>query len=192
MRSLKFYLASRFSRREELRGYMKDIESRGHEVTSRWLRANHESSGHSDADNARFATEDVEDILAADVFVHFTEEPLYFNLPPWKPLKASPPGCGVWTASTGGRHREAGIVLGARYAAGQYRRFFIVGPPENVFDFLPAVDEVFPTWEEFLQHLDLVDRAASAHYYAKTPVGKHPWRRHQLEPAYIYSPGRIQ
>lgn len=191
MRALKFYLASRFSRREELRGYAADIEQRNHEVTSRWLKTNHESTGHSDLDNARFATEDVEDILSADVLVHFTETPLDFEIGAWKQLEASQPGCKVWTAGTGGRHREAGIVLGARYAAGQYRRLFIVGPKENVFDHLAAVDDRFESWEEFLAKLDLVDRVACVDYYSKVPIGQHPWHRQQLEPTYLYPIGRM-
>lgn len=69
----KFHLASRFGRREELRGYMADLEQRGHEVTSRWIKNDHESTTRADQENAQFATEDVEDVHVIGVLAHSVE-----------------------------------------------------------------------------------------------------------------------
>jgi len=41
---MKIYLASRYSRREELCGYRTQLESMGVEVTSRWLNGAHQIS----------------------------------------------------------------------------------------------------------------------------------------------------
>ena len=63
----------------------------------------------------KFATDDLEDVLAAEVLMAFTEEPRSGN-------------------SRGGRHVELGIALGT----GRHR-IVIVGPRENVFCWLPQV-----------------------------------------------------
>ena len=127
---MKVYLASRYSRREELNVYRADLEQRGLTVTSRWLAGDHQisDSGLSEqakeADRIRFATEDWEDLLQAELCISFTEEPRSSN-------------------SRGGRHVEFGAAL----AAGQ--RCVVIGPRENVFHCLPWV-EVFASWSEFL------------------------------------------
>lgn len=144
----RFYLAARYSRREELLGVRDVIEGLGGVVTSRWLNGNHQLDDHGvpigedgealveqHADEypgearhraaklrERFAVEDVEDVRLADVLIAFTEEP-----------RAS--------ASRGGRHVELGLGL----AWG--KRVIVVGPRENVFCWLPEVEH-FPSWAD--------------------------------------------
>jgi len=143
-----FYLAARYSRREELCAYRSDLEARGHVAPARWLAGGHqvhgleaaravEADGPVPADQALVvATDDIEDLLASDVLVAFTEQPR-------TPL-----------ASRGGRHTEFGIALGLRRAGVSNRPIFVVGPIENVFHALPEVDGRFDDWAEFLAFLD--------------------------------------
>lgn len=138
------YLAARYSRREELCGYRADLESRGLTVTSNWLdgprqraiagqvlgerdEAIIESGGDSleSVELRRMcAQQDVQDVVAADTFVTWTE------LPDAK-------------AGRGGRHVEFGMALALS------RRIIVIGPVENVFHALPEVERV-GSWEEAL------------------------------------------
>lgn len=114
---MKFYLAARYSRRRELVEYREFIESEGGEVTSRWLHGNHQIADGDEANKSAaqtFAVEDVDDVLAADYVIAFTEQPRATN-------------------SRGGRHVELGLALGAG------KKVVIVGPRENVFTWLPGV-----------------------------------------------------
>ena len=126
---MKIYLASRYSRREELCRYRSDIIFTGHEVTSRWLDGNHQISDDglsalaAKAERVRFATKDWHDLMAADWCISFTEAPRSSN-------------------SRGGRHVE----FGAAMAKGLH--CVVIGPRENVFHCLPEV-ECFDSWEEF-------------------------------------------
>lgn len=124
---MKVYLASRYSRHVEMQGYRDELAEHGIEVTSRWINGGHEWVNVPDEDmpvsvGEDFAIEDLEDLIAADVVVNFTEPP-----------KASP--------SRGGRHVEFG------YALGQGMEIVVVGHRENVFHCLAQV--VFcETWDE--------------------------------------------
>lgn len=149
-----FYLAARYSRRLELCDYRSDLETRGHEVPARWLMGEHqvhgleaaaivEADGPVPSDQGRlFAQDDMEDLLASDALVAFTE-------PPRTPL-----------GSRGGRHVEFGVALGLRYLGHSDRRLYIVGPSENVFYCLDDVDGRFHTWQDFLKRLDAGDLEA--------------------------------
>ena len=122
----RIYLAGRYSRREELCEVRDYLTARDHQVVARWLDGNHQlvergiSTEAGDAERARFAREDWEDMAAADWVISFTESP-----------RAAP--------SRGGRHVEFGGALALR------KRCIIVGPRENVFHHLPQV-EWFPDW----------------------------------------------
>jgi nucleoside 2-deoxyribosyltransferase len=116
---VKVYLAARFSRLPELLGYKAELEAAGIAVTSRWLLGGHEWVGTADEDipvehNAKFAAEDIEDLMAADVVVCFTEPP-----------RSGP--------ARGGRHVEFG------YALAMNKQVLCVGHRENVFYCLPQV-----------------------------------------------------
>jgi len=146
---MKFYLAARYSRRMEMNRYRFDLERQGHEVTGRWLNGMHqvgddgtplgdsgeqlvESGDASAAEKLRvkFAQDDIEDVMAADVVIVFTEEPR------------------VSGASRGGRHVEFGLALA-------WQKWVVtVGPRENIFTWLPYVTN-FPSWADYLDHTDL-------------------------------------
>lgn len=107
---MKFYLASRYGRRLELRAYAERLRAIGHEVTSRWLGGEHEAFDASPTREQMmdWSEDDIADIRDADVFVAFTEHP------------DSPFG-------RGGRHVEAGHAM----ALG--KEICVVGPVENIF-----------------------------------------------------------
>lgn len=166
---LTFYLAGRYSRREELCICKADLERQGHRVPARWLKGEHqvhgveaarlvEADGPVPVDQAvLFAEDDVEDLLASDVLVNFTEEPRS-------------------GASRGGRHVEYGIVLGQRRAGTGRHRIYVIGPLENVFHALPEIDGRFDDWDGFLAFLDRggVDSQAPADLGS---VGAAGWSR---------------
>jgi len=130
---VKVYLASRFSRREELAEYAAQLEAAGIEVTSRWLKGGHQISDDQLNDGAaelalgaRYAMEDTLDLAAADCCVFFSEEPRS-------------------TSSRGGRHVEYGITLMGNIIGERKRRILLVGPRENVFMFIPASSSSHPS-----------------------------------------------
>jgi len=135
----RFYLAARYSRREELLGVREFIEAIGGDVTSRWLRGNHytddegtpvDEDGHALTNEPataasmreRFAAENLLDIRMCDTIVVFTESPRS-------------------TRTRGGRHVELGIALGFN------KHIMVVGPRENIFCWLPEI-EYYPYWSE--------------------------------------------
>jgi len=142
----KVYLAARYSRREEIAKYKKDLEFQGYEVTSRWLLGDHQidASGKPISDTgenlvengegeeaaklrAHFAIEDVEDVRAADTIILFTEEPYSI-------------------ASRGGRHVEFGIAIE------RGMNLIVIGPYEHVFTWLPGVEQ-YDDWAAFQDSL---------------------------------------
>lgn len=130
-----FYLASRYDQRLEMLAHAEVLEYAGHKVTSRWVRGLHE--GATDHETlARCAAEDCEDIVAAQIFVHF----------------AAPDRSG-W--QSGGRHVELGYAL----AQGLY--VIHVGEPENIFHHLPSIWTV-PDWPAFLGLLTSPEEAFAA------------------------------
>lgn len=125
----KVYLAARTGRNSEMRGVRDVLQALGHEVTSRWI----EDLGgkdsftpdqfNADADHcAKDARRNLEDIEAAGTVISFT----------------SPDGGGL-----GGRHVEFGLALGLG------KHLVIVGPRENVFHTLPAI-EWYPDWSHLV------------------------------------------
>lgn len=136
---MRIYLAARYSRREEMLTYAKDLENLGHTVISRWITGCHEIPGKSESigdrntytteERAHFATEDLQDLLHSSCIIAFTEEE---NAP----------------SNRGGRHVEFG------YAIGKNLELYVVGPKENVFHCLPNV-KAFNTWQDFLKHSEL-------------------------------------
>lgn len=123
----RIYLASRYSRNAEMRGYRDVLQALGHEVTSRWIDQHGGNlleslvAGQLNADPegcSKYAAIDVDDLTRADTVVSFT----------------SAEGGGK-----GGRHIEFGLALGLG------KHLVIVGPRENVFHTLPQV-EWHPDW----------------------------------------------
>jgi nucleoside 2-deoxyribosyltransferase len=125
---MKAYLASRYTRRDELRTYAKLLEQFGVEITSRWLDEaeplQSEMGDHSDEFYVKTAAIDLEDVDAADVLIFFSEDPL------------------VGT-KRGGRHFEHG------YAYAKKKPIFVIGPKENVFHYSPGVHH-YGSLDEFI------------------------------------------
>ena len=125
-----FYLAGRFSRKDELAGYAKDLEAAGHTVTSRWLTGTHDATSERELTSdelAEFAYEDLDDIDDSDIFVLFTETP----------------DAGY---TSGGRMVEFGYAMNH---TSRFIRVMVVGPRENVFTHILNADCVFPDWQAF-------------------------------------------
>jgi hypothetical protein len=126
---VKIYLASQYSRREEMLCVRTALQLMGHVVTARWLETEwadrpDQSSACPQEYREKYAVIDAEDVSRSELVISFTELP-------------GLPGDG----SRGGRHVEFGIA----YALG--KRLFVVGYRENLFHHLPRV-EFFATWEE--------------------------------------------
>jgi hypothetical protein len=126
---LKIYLAARYSRNEEMRKYAERLNQLGHTVTSRWINGSHEISDAKEAhdSNARFAFEDMNDLIDSEYCVSFTDQPRS-------------------SYGRGGRHVELGIALGIG------KRCAIIGPRENVFHYLPTI-EWFSDFDSFVAKL---------------------------------------
>ena len=124
---MKIYLASRYSRIEEMQTYADQLYANGHEITSRWIKGNHQISDEGlsiqaeESKRIQFAQEDLEDLSTADIIIAFTEEPRATN-------------------SRGGRHVELG------YALGLGKQIIIIGHRENVFCCLPEMYWL-PGWD---------------------------------------------
>jgi len=127
---MKFYLASRYSRRDELRGYRNQLLSLGHQVTSRWLDTVWESKSTDGKVSAappeyrrEWAANDFQDIDSAHAVISFSSE---------------------GDSGRGGRHVEFGIGLALE------KRMILIGEPENVFHCHPAV-ECYQDWQDFME-----------------------------------------
>lgn len=129
---MKVYLAARFGRRAELIELRRTLQHLGWTVTSTWL----DITDDEDFDRAGTAATDIADLLAADIVLSLTEEP---NDPIGK---------------RGGRNVEFGLGLMAK------KRMAIIGPRENVFHWLPEVDQ-YPDVHDFLYQMFLEYRASS-------------------------------
>ena len=150
---MKVYLAARYSRHPEMQEYARQLESVGIQVTSRWIYGSHQLMANGEplgrereamfeaddpsmrAQRAEFAQHDLQDVMAADVVISFTEK-----------SRTS-------STSRGGRHVEFGVAV----AAG--KRCVVVGFRENVFHCLPQV-EFYETWPEAFASLIGVGSAA--------------------------------
>lgn len=142
---MHIYLVARYDRKAELRGYAEDLRALGHTISASWLEEGDAEAAYNwNPDPAmyrRFARQAIDDLMASDCSIHFTE-------PPTRELVSG-------VTARGGRHVELGLAYGLRdYTAvdGDAHRIVIVGPRENVFHYLPAVDH-FPTWDEALTAL---------------------------------------
>ena len=130
---MDIYLAGRYGRREELAGYAKQLEAKGHHVTSRWLAGEHEAKDEKPTmmEAQGWAEHDLDDIEYADWLVAFTEGP-------------------ECTHARGGRHVELGYAIAlSRYC---FMRIVIIGPRENVFCNLEEVEQ-FDSFEDFMGSL---------------------------------------
>lgn len=134
---LDIYLAARYGRREELCEYCEALEARGYHVTSRWLNGEHEAFDNDHARFEQFAFEDIEDLLAADTCISFTDGP---DVEDWV---------------RGGRHVEFGM------ACALMKDSIVVGPRENAFHFLSAVVH-YANFSDLLKEIEETHTDATA------------------------------
>lgn len=125
--SRSYYLAGRFSRKDDLAGKAAAIVRHGGRVNARWLTGAHDATSEqvlTHEDLRRFAREDIDDVVDSNTFILFTETPDVGYM-------------------SGGRMVEFGIALNDICF-----QTVIVGPYENIFTRL--ADRQFDTWEAFL------------------------------------------
>lgn len=108
---MRIYLSGRYERRKELKGYAEKLVERGCEVTSRWHECEDEEENHQNAQAG--ALMDIEDVRSSDMLIAFTDLP--------------------GNTQRGGRHVEFGLAMA------EGKRLMVVGPPENVFHYIPQV-----------------------------------------------------
>lgn len=111
---MKFYIATRFERYMDGRKVRRLIQNEGHEVVAHWLdRAGDKKLWQP---NEEAAQEDWDDVMAADMLLLLTSTPHYGY-------------------TSGGSHTEFGLAM----AAG--KRVAVLGRRENVFHYLPGVEQ---------------------------------------------------
>ena len=125
------YLAARYSRREELRGYAAQLEELGlASVPARWLHEDHDWDGTTEEEGLLraqgLALDDLEDVWRAHALVLFTEE--------------------------AGQYRRGGSLVELGFALGKGKHVVIVGPAPNVFCTLASIVRV-ATWTDAVAHL---------------------------------------
>jgi hypothetical protein len=120
---MKIYLSACYRRQLEMQQVARELQTFGHEITSRWISEEpflEEEHLQPVSNRARRAQRNLIDLAQSDCLVAFTERP--------------PSGPG-----RGGRHVELGIAL----ANGL--KTIVVGWQENLFHTLV---EFYPSWEE--------------------------------------------
>lgn len=124
---MKIYLSASFDARDIIEQYAGVLIQKGHEVTSNWLWEPPKRVGDEfEAWEFRArANDDLADIDRADAVVMFTE----------------------WPSTSGGRHGEF------LYGIAKGKRAVIIGPRENVFEYLSVVEQ-YDTWEDYLDTLE--------------------------------------
>jgi hypothetical protein len=149
---MKIYLAGRYSRRDELAEYARELVLLGHHVTSRWLAGG--PPAVTDAQlcdpgasldalrlGQEYARRNVADVASADLLIGFTD-----GLP--APIVPGAVIGAIELAPYGGRQTEHGIAI----ALG--KPCWIVGPRENVFHTL--ADGFFTDWRGVVHALGLL------------------------------------
>ncbi len=138
---MKYYFAARYSRHPEMRRYRDELTLiPGVQVTSRWIDLHGgnltnsvvgERLNAAPAEAWPYGAHDLEDLLAADAIVSFTE----------------PADSEVARPSKGGRHVEHGFALALHMRMPEFR-IIVVGPRENIFHTHPATEQ-YDDWRTF-------------------------------------------
>ncbi len=140
------YLAAPYAARDLVRNFAADLDGMLVEVTSSWLKEDHEITAGtlgaakdlSDDQVAKHARDDLKDIGDSDLLVLITES------------IAGVPG------TTGGRHVETGFALGFGLPV------LVVGPAENVFHRLGESEGVYlaKDWPDALSRIATLETGA--------------------------------
>lgn len=127
------YIAARFSRRPEANALARELQNRGHSITSRWVKPETDhvlptgiSRQAEDSERRRFAMEDMDDVRQCDWCISLMEEPR--------------------SNTRGGRHIEFGVALALN------KKLTIIGPRETVFHHLDDIEQ-YNTIDEFVASL---------------------------------------
>lgn len=132
---MKVYLAARYGRLREMQEHRDQLAEIGISVHARWVDGQHEEiDGKATfAQEREFASDDCADLDESNLVIFFSEYPE------------------AGGRARGGRHVEFGMAV-ERWRH-QFRegieprvRIFLVGPLENVFHTLPAVERHFEDW----------------------------------------------
>ena len=129
---MRFYLASRYDRKDEIERYAASLRERGHEITSRW----HEPDAQDGEEWAQYAMQDLADLFRAQRVLCFTVEPT--------------------EPTTGGHHVEFGLAMMANRLRREGGHFppIVVGPRVNVFHYLV---EQYDSLDDYLELLDRLE-----------------------------------
>ena len=138
---MKIYLASRYSRHEEMLEIAKELRMIGHIVTSRWIAGGYELKDGTEQEAPRFALEDMEDIFAADALALFIDD--------------------MPSRNRAGKDVEFG------YALGLQKRLFHIGLRTNVFTYLPRVEH-FDTVDDFIGAMEYHANYGTTDGYTRT------------------------
>lgn len=127
-RHLNFYLAARYSRRDELRVHRDMLVALGHTCMASWLDtawpiSDTGSTAAPDQYREHYAIKEALEVRQCNMLIAFTEEPR--------------------SSTRGGRHVEFGIALGMG------KRVVVIGQRENLFYYHPDVT-AFNSFQEFL------------------------------------------
>jgi len=127
---IKIYLASRYSRREEMEVHARDLQDLGFEIASKWVWGAQDILANPQ-EAKQMATQDRADVLRSDLVINFAEA-----------KEVDYP--------RGSRHTEFGMA----YQAGKV--CYVVGrwgtELENIFHNLEGV-VIFENWETIYAHL---------------------------------------
>lgn len=118
---MKIYIAARYEQKPVMVEVRRVLHEAGHLVTSRWLNNKNNIAVVTGDLGRQYAMIDLEDIVAADILLLFTEPGNY---------------------SRGGRHFEAG------YAFALGRKVYVIGQPENLFHSWCEVVPDLASWLE--------------------------------------------
>jgi hypothetical protein len=129
---MRYYLSGPYAWRDKLAEYADELIWRGHEVTSNWLSSTIDDDFALDGDTKEhFASIDLIDINAAEVFIAFTADGRKYH--------------------RGGRHVEFGYALGI--AAFRMMQTVVIGETDNIFYSVKDVRQ-FDDWHAFLATID--------------------------------------
>jgi hypothetical protein len=120
---VKIYLAAAFSRQKEIKEIADRLESKGIEITSRWLTVKKER-----LENAFL---DVEDVRRADILIRFTDQ--IHNTPG---IEVDGKDYVLARYISGARHFETGLAWERGIP------IIVVGGKQNIFDEFPNIRHV--------------------------------------------------
>lgn len=109
---MKIYLASRYSRKEELKKVAEELEGLGNEIISSWLDCNRRYEDEEDKET--YVPRMVNEVKACDCLIMFND----------------PEG---QKGRNGGKHVEFGIAMGLD------KRLIVTGHRENLFYYHPKI-----------------------------------------------------